>query len=344
MQLSTLALMFSAPQPRFRHCASLVATAVRRRRVRYSWLPAPERASLWDHAGPTEPLVHCSITRIRGATRTEYLLYEEDERCQPGNERLLLVAVRTSPRTTAVFNVCRGYAPGRLRRGGATHVADCRASFTRTEHVVWSADGASELAAVLFRRQTVMENAAEGPRPRRFSLAFPALSAQRTPARRRRLMEELKATIRRGTPSGARGGADGEEEGEGNEHDQIVDFHRHNDSDDDAEEEDDEDDDGDDDDDDDDDDDNVLVRRRRRQGPGLIFHNRMPRYDHQGTYRLDFHGRVTAASVKNCQIEDANGNLVCQFGRKGSSRDTFALDYKAPMNALQAFAVALANF
>ena len=63
-----------------------------------------------------------------------------------------------------------------------------------------------------------------------------------------------------------------------------------------------------------------------------------------GNYRLNFHGRVTIPSVKNYQLtspEDIS-NVVCQFGKVGDDR--FHLDFKTPLNAVQAFAIALTQF
>jgi hypothetical protein len=53
---------------------------------------------------------------------------------------------------------------------------------------------------------------------------------------------------------------------------------------------------------------------------------------------------VTVASVKNFQLVPPtnNNNVTVQFGKVGS--DQFHLDYKAPLNAVQAFALALCQF
>lgn len=63
-----------------------------------------------------------------------------------------------------------------------------------------------------------------------------------------------------------------------------------------------------------------------------------------GNYRLNFHGRVSIASVKNFQLSspDDPGHIICQFGKVGE--DKFHLDFKAPLNAMQAFALALCHF
>ena len=63
-----------------------------------------------------------------------------------------------------------------------------------------------------------------------------------------------------------------------------------------------------------------------------------------GAFKLDFGGRVTVASVKNFQLvsEDDPDHVVCQFGKCGP--DAFILDFQAPLNAAQAFAIALCQF
>lgn len=59
--------------------------------------------------------------------------------------------------------------------------------------------------------------------------------------------------------------------------------------------------------------------------------------------RLNFRGRVTVPSVKNFQLVGADPtDVLCQFGKVGEDR--FHLDYKQPLNAVQAFALALCQF
>ncbi|KAG9328196.1 hypothetical protein JZ751_015887, partial [Albula glossodonta] len=66
--------------------------------------------------------------------------------------------------------------------------------------------------------------------------------------------------------------------------------------------------------------------------------------DDTQSYVLNFHGRVTQASVKNFQIVHENDPdyIVMQFGRV--AEDVFTLDYNYPMCALQAFAIGLSSF
>ncbi|XP_057559987.1 tubby-related protein 3 isoform X4 [Hippopotamus amphibius kiboko] len=66
--------------------------------------------------------------------------------------------------------------------------------------------------------------------------------------------------------------------------------------------------------------------------------------DDTQSYVLNFHGRVTQASVKNFQIVHENDPdyIVMQFGRVAD--DMFTLDYNYPLCALQAFAIGLSSF
>uniref|UniRef100_A0A3Q4I742 Si:dkey-220f10.4 n=1 Tax=Neolamprologus brichardi TaxID=32507 RepID=A0A3Q4I742_NEOBR len=72
--------------------------------------------------------------------------------------------------------------------------------------------------------------------------------------------------------------------------------------------------------------------------------NKSPSWNEQTqSYVLNFHGRVTQASVKNFQIiHPDNDYIVMQFGRV--AEDVFSMDYSFPMCALQAFAITLSSF
>jgi len=111
----------------------------------------------------------------------------------------------------------------------------------------------------------------------------------------------------------------------------------------------------------------------------LELHNKTPVWnDETQSYVLNFHGRVTQASVKNFQLvhdDDSNSlfsfstdfwnfgliikcvvwvgylliqsfppgeYIVMQFGRV--AEDVFTMDFRYPLCALQAFAVALSSF
>lgn len=90
----------------------------------------------------------------------------------------------------------------------------------------------------------------------------------------------------------------------------------------------------------------LLERWRSNQMTDLLqLHNKHPVWsDETQAFVLNFHGRVTQASVKNFQLVHAtNANyIILQFGR--ISDDTFTLDYRFPLTALQAFSISLSSF
>ncbi|XP_069375449.1 tubby-related protein 3 isoform X3 [Paralichthys olivaceus] len=90
----------------------------------------------------------------------------------------------------------------------------------------------------------------------------------------------------------------------------------------------------------------LLSRCHNHTLDNLIeLHNKAPVWnDDTQSYVLNFHGRVTQASVKNFQIVHDNDPdyIVMQFGRV--AEDIFTLDYNYPMCALQAFAIGLSSF
>jgi len=92
--------------------------------------------------------------------------------------------------------------------------------------------------------------------------------------------------------------------------------------------------------------DTLLERHRTKQMDNLIaLHNKTPVWnDDTQSYVLNFHGRVTQASVKNFQVVHENDQdyIVMQFGRVAD--DIFTMDFNYPLCALQAFAIALSSF
>ncbi|XP_048863937.1 tubby-related protein 3 isoform X2 [Brienomyrus brachyistius] len=90
----------------------------------------------------------------------------------------------------------------------------------------------------------------------------------------------------------------------------------------------------------------LLAKWQNHSLDSLIeLHNKAPVWnDDTQSYVLNFHGRVTQASVKNFQIVHDNDPdyIVMQFGRV--AEDIFTLDYNYPMCALQAFAISLSSF
>ncbi|ERM97682.1 tubby-like F-box protein 1 isoform X2 [Amborella trichopoda] len=82
--------------------------------------------------------------------------------------------------------------------------------------------------------------------------------------------------------------------------------------------------------------------------------NKAPKWHQQlQCWCLNFHGRVTVASVKNFQLvasvdpsqPGARGDdelVLLQFGKVGD--DLFTMDYRQPLSAFQAFAICLTSF
>jgi tubby and related proteins len=87
----------------------------------------------------------------------------------------------------------------------------------------------------------------------------------------------------------------------------------------------------------------VDMLKREETSRMFLITSKEPVYEN-GNYRLNFHGRVSVPSVKNFQLSspDDPGHVICQFGKIGDDR--FHLDYKAPLNAFQAFSLALCHF
>ncbi|KAJ4896740.1 Tubby-like F-box protein 7 [Raphanus sativus] len=98
-----------------------------------------------------------------------------------------------------------------------------------------------------------------------------------------------------------------------------------------------------------------MMKKPIKDGPGLtILKNKAPRWhEHLQCWCLNFHGRVTVASVKNFQLvatvdqsqpsgKGDEETVLLQFGKVGD--DTFTMDYRQPLSAFQAFAICLASF
>lgn len=95
------------------------------------------------------------------------------------------------------------------------------------------------------------------------------------------------------------------------------------------------------------DDSETLLERLKSQTLDdiVVLHNKTPVWnDETQSYVLNFHGRVTQASVKNFQIvhDSEPEYVVMQFGR--ISEDVFTMDFRYPLCALQAFGIALSSF
>uniref|UniRef100_A0A158PAW5 Tubby-like protein n=1 Tax=Angiostrongylus cantonensis TaxID=6313 RepID=A0A158PAW5_ANGCA len=92
---------------------------------------------------------------------------------------------------------------------------------------------------------------------------------------------------------------------------------------------------------------NTLLERyrQRRTEDIIVMQNKSPVWNEDSqSYVLNFHGRVTQASVKNFQIiHDRDPDyIVMQFGR--ISNECFSMDFRYPLSALQAFGIAMTSF
>jgi tubby-related protein 1 len=86
-------------------------------------------------------------------------------------------------------------------------------------------------------------------------------------------------------------------------------------------------------------------RRNRESERLVVLQNKPPQWNETlRAFQLNFHGRVSVSSVKNCQLVDAKqpNRLVMQFGKVSDER--FSLDFQFPLNATQAFCIALTSF
>uniref|UniRef100_A0A8C2IRX2 TUB like protein 1b n=1 Tax=Cyprinus carpio TaxID=7962 RepID=A0A8C2IRX2_CYPCA len=92
--------------------------------------------------------------------------------------------------------------------------------------------------------------------------------------------------------------------------------------------------------------DGLLIRHQNRNMENLIeLRNKTPVWNEEtASHVLNFNGRVTQASIKNFQIVHNKDQdyIVMQFGRVAD--DAFTLDYRYPLCAVQAFAIALSSF
>lgn len=97
-----------------------------------------------------------------------------------------------------------------------------------------------------------------------------------------------------------------------------------------------------------------LKKAQHSTGAPVVLRNKSPRWhEHLQCWCLNFHGRVTVASVKNFQLvttADAaqpqgareDETVLLQFGKVDD--DMFTMDYRQPLSAFQAFAICLTSF
>ncbi|CAI9760507.1 unnamed protein product [Fraxinus pennsylvanica] len=100
---------------------------------------------------------------------------------------------------------------------------------------------------------------------------------------------------------------------------------------------------------------NLRMKKPESSNVGYtVLKNKAPRWhEHLECWCLNFHGRVTVASVKNFQLvatidqsqpsgKGDEETVLLQFGKVGG--DTFTMDYMQPLSAFQAFAICLTSF
>ena len=99
---------------------------------------------------------------------------------------------------------------------------------------------------------------------------------------------------------------------------------------------------------------NCLKTKFRKPTGDTGLRNTAPRQlEHLQCWCLNFHGRVTVASVKNFQLvaaADPNDpasskdeeTVLLQFGKVDDN--IFTMDYRQPLSAFQAFAISLSSF
>ncbi|CAL5415805.1 unnamed protein product [Camellia sinensis] len=97
---------------------------------------------------------------------------------------------------------------------------------------------------------------------------------------------------------------------------------------------------------------NFLCESTDQRNGELVLKNKAPRWHEQlQCWCLNFHGRVTVASVKNFQLVASAENgqagpqhekVILQFGKVG--KDVFTMDYRYPLSAFQAFGICLSSF
>lgn len=283
--------------------------------------------------GERAGLVRCLLVRNRrlgplGAT--EYRLYLQGAKAPGGlnsqleGDRLLLVATAQAAGAFHIFNLARGGVSGALTRKSGNFVGE----FVRVSTPARSPVGAlgllraaafvlrsnvahAELAAAAFHKPSLRRHVHDGPRPRHLNILVPGLDARRRPA---------VATANDDLCNGG-GGVPLLEQ----LHDRVASSVDAN---------------------------SPWAGFRpatskeaavsESSGPRLL-EVLAPAFD--GTaYRLDFDGRATVPSVKNMQLVEPSdrSDVVLQLGKV--SANEFHLDFKGPFNALQALAVALAQF
>jgi tubby and related proteins len=226
------------------------------------------------------------------------------------NKVILLAKKMNMNRTSNyhMFDMTRGQVSSNLTKKSGNYIGKLRSTnYQRSEYVLVTpnAEEREEIGAIIFDRYGLYDQLTEGTQPRKISVIVPALDADSCPIPHK----PLRAKELISKASSARGKAQSPKSADsGGDGYSLVDMLRASD-----------------------------------YTNCHVFESKDPMYE-KGNYRLNFNGRVTVASVKNFQLVPPtnNNNVTVQFGKVGS--DQFHLDYKAPLNAVQAFALALCQF
>jgi hypothetical protein len=303
---------------------------------RRSFLGSESIANIFEVAprgGYRAGLIHCLLVRSRRLGpigTTEFRLYLQGANGQGGSsgkleeDRLLLVAIPQTAGSFNLFNMARGSVEGALTRKSGNFVGE----FVRASGPSRSTVGAlglqratafllhgnkshTELAAAAFHKPSLSRHVHDGPRPRNLNILLPGLNARRRPSLEKSnddlCTSGSSLTLLETLQDRVTSGVDASPPWAG--------FR-------------------------------PSTSRNATTSDGTeprLFEVKAPAFD--GTaYRLDFNGRASVPSVKNMQLVEAcdRSDVVLQLAKV--STNDFHLDFKGPFNALQALAVALAQF
>ena len=304
---------------------------------RRSFLGSESIANIFEVAprgGYRAGLIHCLLVRNRRLVgplgSTEFRLYLQGAKGQGGpnsnldDDRLLLVATAQSAGTFNVFNMARGCVEGTLTRKSGNFVGEfVRASAPvrstaevlglqrATAYILHGNASNSELAAAAFHKPSLSRHVHDGPRPRNLNILLPGLNARRRPSltdsNDTSIDSSSNSSLLENLQARIASNLDASPPWDGFRPSKL---------------------------------------NSATSSDGIeprLFKVKAPAFD--GTaYRLDFNGRATVPSVKNMQLVEPcdRSDVVLQLAKV--STNEFHLDFKGPFNALQALAVALAQF
>jgi hypothetical protein len=290
------------------------------------------------------PLVQCTIIRDRNSLHGK--LYPTYEMILEEPKKTIIIAQKMSLNRTSnyhFFDMTRGVVSTKLSKKAGNYLGKLRAkNSNRTAYTLLNHNqDKEEVAAVLFERPSLMDTWMDGNQPRKMKVLLPQLDSDSMPMASRvddgTFASEF-GQISTPTPSGRTRSpsfgaslynnftSSNNSNNNGANNDAATSTDKETGS-------------------------SSMIRiledvddvKRPLPHQYRICQTKEPTFVN-GNYRLNFHGRVTVPSVKNFQIvsEFDVDDVVCQFGKVDN--DVFHLDYKAPLNAFQAFALALCQF